>query len=202
MRHNDAGIALSAGLLFVGCALSSESFLSAYNLFNISPDRCVLRVGGAGSGGGAGRWGDELVRGGHWRLGDHYHWVLHSGVGFAGWLAALVALGIGCAGRVGSTESSSRDCRSILIIATLATLFVFTGLVHGFSEGYAYTDIPREFTFLGRQKFLGLSNLFWTMGLVLLATHYAFRHTVFGRRLLATGGIRRRLGWRGSIPTG
>ena len=36
MRHNDAGIALSAGLLFVGCALSSESFLSAYNLFNIS----------------------------------------------------------------------------------------------------------------------------------------------------------------------
>ena len=70
----------------------------------------------------------------------------------------------------------------------MATLFVFTGLVFGFSEGYAYTDIPRTFTFLGRQKLFGLSNLFWVMGLALIAIHYMFRHTVFGRRLLATGG--------------
>jgi len=35
---------------------------------------------------------------------------------------------------------------------------------------------------------MGLSNLFWVMGLGLLAIHYMFRHTVFGRRLLATGG--------------
>ena len=36
VRNKDAGIAFSALLLFVGFSLSSESFLSAYNLFNIS----------------------------------------------------------------------------------------------------------------------------------------------------------------------
>ena len=108
-------------------------------------------------------------------------------LGLPGWLAALVALGIGGAAGWGQ-RGHHHAVADHSFIATLATLFVFTGLVHGFSEGYAYTDIPRAFTFLGRQKFLGLSNLFWTMGLVLLATHYAFRHTVFGRRLLATGG--------------
>ena len=103
------------------------------------------------------------------------------------WLAALVALGIGVlAGLVNGMIITRLKINSF--ITTLATLFVFTGLVHDFSEGYAYTNIPREFTFLGRQKFLGLSNLFWVMGLALLAIHYMFRHTVFGRRLLATGG--------------
>ena len=33
VRNKDAGIAFSALLLFVGFSLSSESFLSAYNLY-------------------------------------------------------------------------------------------------------------------------------------------------------------------------
>ena len=36
VRNKDAGIVFSAALLFVGFSLSSESFFSAYNLFNIS----------------------------------------------------------------------------------------------------------------------------------------------------------------------
>ena len=36
VRNKDAGIVLSAALLFVCFSLSSDSFLSAYNLFNIS----------------------------------------------------------------------------------------------------------------------------------------------------------------------
>ena len=140
-------------------------------------------------------------------------------LGLPGWLAALVALGIGgVAGWVNGVIITRLQINSF--IATLATLFVFTGLVHGFSEGYAYTDIPREFTFLGRQKFLGLSNLFWTMGLVLLATHYAFRHTVFraaavGDRGESGGGsaggdqyrsddfaVARAVGWSGGAGCG
>ena len=189
MRHNDAGIALSAGLLFVGCALSSESFLSAYNLFNISRivafsvlvalAQAVVLVGG----------GMNLSVGAIGGLATIATGYCIQVLGLPGWLAALVALGIGsAAGWVNGVIITRLQINSF--IATLATLFVFTGLVHGFSEGYAYTDIPRAFTFVGRQKFLGLSNLFWTMGLVLLATHYAFRYTVFGRRLLATGGNR------------
>jgi len=187
VRNKDAGIVLSASLLFIGFSLSSESFLSAYNLFNISriiafsafvalAQAVVLVAGGMNLSVGA--------IGGLATIATGYCIQV---LGLPGWLAALVALGIGVlAGLVNGMIITRLKINSF--ITTLATLFVFTGLVHGFSEGYAYTNIPREFTFLGRQKFLGLSNLFWVMGLALLAIHYMFRHTVFGRRLLATGG--------------
>ena len=187
VRNKDAGIVLSAALLFIGFSLSSESFLSAYNLFNISriiafsafvalAQAVVLVAGGMNLSVGA--------IGGLATIATGYCIQV---LGLPGWLAALVALGIGVlAGLVNGMIITRLKINSF--ITTLATLFVFTGLVHGFSEGYAYTNIPREFTFLGRQKFMGLSNLFWVMGLALLAIHYMFRHTVFGRRLLATGG--------------
>ena len=112
MRHNDAGIALSAGLLFVGCALSSESFLSAYNLFNISrivafsvlvalAQALVLVAGGMNLSVGA--------IGGLATITTGYCIQV---LGLPGWLAALVALGIGgAAGWVNGL--SSRGCRSI-----------------------------------------------------------------------------------------
>ena len=101
MRHNDAGIALSAGLLFVGCALSSESFLSAYNLFNISrivafsvlvalAQALVLVAGGMNLSVGA--------IGGLATITTGYCIQV---LGLPGWLAALVALGIGGSGWVG-----------------------------------------------------------------------------------------------------
>ena len=186
-RNKDAGIVLSATLLFIGFSLSSESFLSAYNLFNISriiafsafvalAQAMVLVAGGMNLSVGA--------IGGLATIATGYGIQV---LGLPGWLASMMALGIGVmAGLVNGIIITRLKINSF--ITTLATLFVFTGLVYGFSEGYAYTKIPREFTFLGRQKFLGLSNLFWVMTMVLLGVHYMFRHTVFGRRLLATGG--------------
>lgn len=41
-------------------------------------------------------------------------------------------------------------------VATLATQFIFKGLVTGISEGYPYTELQPNFTALGRNKFLGL----------------------------------------------
>ncbi len=187
VRNKDAGIAFSALLLFVGFSLSSESFLSAYNLFNISriiafsafvalAQAVVLVAGGMNLSVGA--------IGGLATIATGYGIQV---LGLPGWLAGSLALAIGCtAGLLNGLIITRLKINSF--VTTLATLFVFTGLVHGFSEGYAYTEIPRGFTFLGRQEFLGLSNLFWLMALVLLVTHYMFRHTVFGRRLLATGG--------------
>ena len=187
VRNKDAGIVLSAALLFVGFSLSSESFFSAYNLFNISriiafsafvalAQAVVLVAGGMNLSVGA--------IGGLATIATGYCIQV---LGLPGWLAAGVAVAIGAlAGLVNGAVITRLKINSF--ITTLATLFIFTGLVHGFSEGYAYTDIPREFTYLGRQKLLGLSNLFWVMAVVLVLVHYMFRHTVFGRRLLATGG--------------
>lgn len=73
-------------------------------------------------------------------------------------------------------------------VATLATQFIFKGLVTGISEGYPYTELQPNFTALGRNKLLGLPLMLFLAVIFLIATWYIFRYTVLGRKLLATGG--------------
>lgn len=73
-------------------------------------------------------------------------------------------------------------------VATLATQFIFKGLVTGISEGYPYTELQPNFTILGRNKFLGLPLMLYLAVAFLIVVWYVFRYTVLGRQLLATGG--------------
>ncbi len=73
-------------------------------------------------------------------------------------------------------------------VTTLATSFVFTGLLYGISEGYPYTNIPTEITRLGRGEFLNLPLLFWFILIVLIVLSVMYKYSLLGRRLLATGG--------------
>jgi len=66
-------------------------------------------------------------------------------------------------------------------------MFVYMGLRSGISGGEPY-GLPQSFTFIGRQKLFGLSYVFMIVIVVLAGLSYMFRNTVFGRRLLATGG--------------
>jgi len=73
-------------------------------------------------------------------------------------------------------------------IVTLATSFIYQGLVTGVSEGFPYTNIDKGFTWLGRGKFLGLPLMLYFAAIVLVIVAFFFRKTVTGRKLLATGG--------------
>ena len=134
VRNKDAGIVFSALLLFIGFSLSSGSFLSAYNLFNISRiiafsafvalAQAVVLVGG----------GMNLSVGAIGGLATIATGYCIQVLGLPGWLSALVALAIGgIAGLVNGIIITRLKINSF--ITTLATLFVFTGLVYGFSEG-------------------------------------------------------------------
>jgi ribose transport system permease protein len=73
-------------------------------------------------------------------------------------------------------------------VATLATSFVFTGLVYWISKGNSFNQFSDTFTIIGRKGFLNLPVLFWIVVLLLALLFYVFRYTVFGRNTLATGG--------------
>ena len=73
-------------------------------------------------------------------------------------------------------------------VVTLATGFVFSGLVNVISKGYPYTDIPKSYTVVGRGQFIGMPLLFWLMLVTLIIIAVMFKYTLIGRRLLATGG--------------
>ena len=73
-------------------------------------------------------------------------------------------------------------------VVTLATSFVYTGLINGISKGFPYEGIPDSFTVIGRKGFLGIPYLLILAVIALALAGYVFKYTVLGRRYLATGG--------------
>ena len=75
-------------------------------------------------------------------------------------------------------------------IITLAMSFVFDGLAIGYSHGYSY-EMTEALTWIGRTK-VGdaFSFLFCLMVVMILILYIMFRHTKYGRDILAVGGNR------------
>lgn len=74
-------------------------------------------------------------------------------------------------------------------IVTLGALSVFLGINYGLTGAMPYTKVPTAFILLGRGKVLGtIPLLLFVMLAVALLLYVLSKHTVFGRRMLATGG--------------
>ena len=107
-------------------------------------------------------------------------------LGYPGWIAVLLALTVGViAGAINGLIVAKLGINSF--IATLGTLFLYTGAVYGFSEGFPFNDIPKSFTFLGRGKFFGIPYILILMIMVLIILFIFFKYIVVGRRILAVG---------------
>lgn len=74
-------------------------------------------------------------------------------------------------------------------IITLAMSFVFDGLAIGYSHGYSY-EMPESLTWIGRTKVGMFSFLFVLMSVMIVMLYIMFRHTKYGRDILAVGGNR------------
>ncbi|MCL5072324.1 MAG: ABC transporter permease [Actinobacteria bacterium] len=72
-------------------------------------------------------------------------------------------------------------------IVTLATLFIFTGIVMGLTRGLPFTKIPVSFTLIGQGTLLMIPNLFLVTLVILIIIFILFRFSLIGRRILATG---------------
>ena len=107
------------------------------------------------------------------------------GWGSAGAMIFAILVGVAC-GLVNGLVITQLKINSF--IATLATQFIYKGLVTGISGGFPYTELAEDFTTLGRGSFLGLPYMLYLAIAVLVVVWYVFRFTVLGRQLLATGG--------------
>jgi ribose transport system permease protein len=187
LRRSDFSVVLATVVLFVIFAVGSESFLTQYNLFNMGRTAAlyvfvamgqaiVIVIGGMNLSLGA-IGGLSVVMAGM----AMQDWGLHPVLAFG------VALGVGVA--AGLTNGLIIvKLRLNSFVATLATSFIFVGLVNGISKGNPYTNIPKELTTIGRGDFFGFPVLFVLMLVLLTIVAYFFRFAVTGRRILATGG--------------
>jgi ribose transport system permease protein len=180
------GLIISGAILFAALSLLSQSFLSGYTMFVVSRQMafyilialsqsfCLvvgqmnLAVGAIGS-------ITTIVLG---LCLDN--WGLPIGP------AVLLALGVGVlAGTLNGMLITRLKIDSFIV--TLSMMFIFMGLRSGISGGSPY-KVPESFSVLGQQSLLGFPYVFLLVVLLLGLVGYMYRNTVFGRRLLATGG--------------
>ena len=180
------GLIISVAVLFAALSLLSQSFLSGYTMFVISRQMAFyvlialsqafcLVVGQMSLAVGA--------------IGSITTIVLGLGLadwGLPAWLAVLLALAVGgLAGSINGLLITRLKIDSFIV--TLSMMFIFMGLRSGISGGSPY-KVPEAFTFIGQKSLLGVPYVFLLVVALLGLVGTMFRNTVFGRRLLATGG--------------
>ena len=180
------GLAMSAAVLFALLAARSSSFLSQYTMLVISrqmgffaivalAQAVCLVVGGMNLSVGAIGSITTVILG-----------LCLDNWGMSGWLAVPVVLAAGCAAGAVNGLLITR-LRIDSFIVTLSMMFVYRGLRSGISGGNPYA-VPDSFTIVGQGKIFGVPYFFLIMLVVLVVVAYMYRNTVFGRRMLATGG--------------
>src|SRR5512147_2332906 len=178
---------IATALLFLIFTLATDSFFTVYNLFNIARtaslyvfvalgQAIVVVIGGMNLSLGAIGGLTVVIAG----------WTMDT-MGWSPWIGVPLALLTGtAAGFLNGFIITKSKLNSFIV--TLATSFIYTGLVQGISQGFPYSNIPKDFTWLGRDDIFGIPYLFILVILVLVRLGYILRYTVVGRRILATGG--------------
>jgi len=186
-RRSDASAIIATVVLFIVFSTATDNFFTSFNQFNVwraasqnvfiaLGQAMVVLIGGMNLSLGA-IGGLTVVIVGH----------TIEILGFPPWTAVILGLltGIIC-GLFNGFFVSRFKLNSFVV--TLATSFIYQGLLNGISLGRPYSKIPREFTILGKGELFGVPNMVFLMLAALVVVFYTFRFTVTGRRLLATGG--------------
>ena len=187
MMRSEVGISIAVILLFIVFSITSPSFLTAYNIFNVARNvslyvfiaiaQALVIVGG----------GMNLSVGAIGGLAVVATGYFIDTLGFPQVIAVIIALIVGLiAGAFNGAIITKIGLNSFVV--TLSTLFVFTGIVYGITKGYPYINIPKAFTIIGRKGIFGLPYVFWLMVGALGFIFYVFNFSRFGRWLLGTGG--------------
>jgi len=187
VRRTDASAIIATVVLFVVFSSVTQNFFTPFNQFNVwrsasqnvfiaLGQAMVVLIGGMNLSLGA-IGGLTVVIVGH----------SIEILGIAPWIAVILglAVGVGC-GAVNGFFVSRFKLNSFVV--TLATSFIFQGLVNGISQGRPYSKIPARFTVLGKGDVFGIPNMVFLMVAALAIVYFVFKYTVIGRRLLATGG--------------
>jgi ribose transport system permease protein len=185
-RRGDFSVVFATLVLFVIFSIGSPSFLTEYNLFNLGRTAALYVFVAMGQAIVVVIGGMNLSLGAIGALAVVAAGSAMQDFGLDPVVAFGLALVVGIAAGLFNGGIITR-LRLNSFVATLATSFIFGGLVTGISKGSPYTNIP-DVTFIGTGDLFGVPILFVLMLVLLAIVAYFFRFAVTGRRILATGG--------------
>ncbi len=182
-------VSVIAGVVALGIVFTafSDSFLTSYNMFNISRTAALYMIIALGQAMALIVGGMNLSLGQIGGMTVVVSGYCMSTLGLNPFVSIILGIIAGVmAGFINGVLITGLRLNSFVV--TLATSFVYAGIINGISRGSPYNDIPKSFTIVGRDGFLGIPMLLWLSTITLCAVGYVFKYTVTGRRLLATGG--------------
>lgn len=188
LSRSESSSVLALLILVVIFSIGSDSFLSQYNIFNVlrtssenyfiaMSQAIVIIIGGM-----------NLSIGGIGGLAAITTGFAIQVLGLNPLLAVVLSFMVGVsAGLINGLLITKLRINSFVV--TLATFFIFVGIVKGSTAGYPFSKIPPAFSFIAKNDIFGfIPYIFVFMLLVLIFFAIFFKYSVFGRRLLATGG--------------
>jgi ribose transport system permease protein len=178
-------VLIMIGLLMVVLTLMSDSFLTGQNLLNILNQNAPLAVMASAMTLVVIAGGFDLSVGAIFAVGAVTSaWVaLHFDPYVGLILAPLVGLVLGIVNGLVITI-----LRVHSFLATIATSLIFKGTAVVVSNGRLIPVRMTEFTWLGRDKFLGVFIAIWVMVTFALLLSFVLTRTSLGRQILAVGG--------------
>jgi ribose transport system permease protein len=186
VRRGDFSVVFATLVLFVIFSIGSPSFLTEYNLFNLGRTAALYVFVAMGQAIVVVIGGMNLSLGAIGALAVVAAGSAMQDFGLDPVVAFALALVVGIVAGLFNGAIITR-LRLNSFVATLATSFIFAGLVTGISKGSPYTQIP-DVTFIGTGDLFRIPILFVLMVVLLAIVAYFFRFAVTGRRILATGG--------------
>jgi ribose transport system permease protein len=188
VRRSESSSVLALIVLWIIFSIGNRSFTTSYNVFNVfrtssenyfiaMAQAMVIIVGGMNlSIGGIGAM--SAVLGGY----------CMDVMGSPPLVAVLAGIAVGIASGFFNGILITK-LRINSFIVTLATSFIFFGIVKGATGGYPFGNIPRSFTWIARNDIGGTIPLIFMIMLISIVFFILFfKYSILGRELLATGG--------------
>lgn len=187
LRKTEFSLFIITLMVFLVLTFFSKSFLTSYNSFTILRTISLYIVIGLAQAFPIAIGNMNLSVGAIGGLATITTGFFLQNLGTCGWVAVIAALTVGLiAGAVNGVLIAKVGMNSFVV--TLATMFVYKGVVLGLTKGFSFTDIPRSFTFMGTEGFFNIPLLFYFIVFILIICYLFFNHITLGRRTLATGG--------------
>lgn len=173
-------------LLTLIFSFGTDSFLTQYNLFNLSRTASIYAFIAGAQLFVAVIGGMNLAVGAVGALSSVVLGIALQDAGCNIPVAIALTLGIGAiCGFINGFLIVKLKLSGFII--TLAMSFIYDGIALGISHGYPYST-PEAFSTLGRVKVGPTSGLFLIMCIFVIILTIFFKNTKFGRDILATGG--------------
>ena len=186
-NRNESSAVVAAVVLFLVFTFFTENFLSAYNIFNLSRNVAIFILIALGQAMVLIVGAMNLSLGAIGALSVVVMGYCTQILGISPWISSIIGIAIGIlCGFINGMLVVKLKLNAFII--TLATSFIFKGLSIGITKGFPYTEIPKQFTIVGRGGFWGISYLLWLALLCMAIMSIVFKFTVVGRHILSTGG--------------